>query len=209
MHRILLIFAFITLTSAVAFGQEPITVQKDSSGKASAKVDTLEAKYVNIGKIEARRSMIRSAMIPGWGQISNGITVYRIAKVAAIYTGGTLLAMSFIQNNRDYKETLRELQYRQVNNDRPNPSPDNIYIEASTPQLTQAKEIFRRNKEVVIFSFVALYGVNVIEAYIDARLKYFDINNELAMKISPGAISSGSMYGYSSFTPAIKLSFKL
>jgi len=209
MHRILLIFTFIILTGAVAFGQEPITVKKDSSGKASAKIDTLETKYVNIGKIEARRSMIRSAMIPGWGQISNGITVYRIAKVAAIYTGGTLLAMSFIQNNKDYKVTLRELQYRQVNNNEPNPSPDNIYSEASTPQLTQAKEIFRRNKEVVIFSFIALYGVNVIEAYIDARLKYFDINNELTMKISPSAISSGSMYGYNSFTPAIKLSFKL
>jgi hypothetical protein len=206
MFRAFLLSVLLMLSCIFAYGQKPITIKKDSSGKASATIDTLKTAYVNIGKIEARKSLIRSAMIPGWGQISNGITVYRIAKVAAIYTGGTLLALSFIDNNKNYHSTLTELQARQTNGV---PTPGNVYQNASVTQLTQAKEVFRRNKEVVVFSFVALYGVNVIEAYIDARLKYFDINNELTMKISPGMITSGNSYGYNSFVPAVKLSFHL
>jgi len=206
MSRSFLLSVVFLLSTALAFGQKPIKIEKDSTGAASAKIDTLPSTYVNVGKIAARKSMIRSAIIPGWGQISNGISIYRVAKVAAIYTGGTLLGLSYIQNTKDYKYTLTELQARQVNKA---PTPGNIYINASDAQLTQAKETFRRNRQVVIFSFVALYGVNVIEAYIDARLKYFDINNELTMKISPGFLPSGTHYGYNSMTPAIKFSFRL
>jgi hypothetical protein len=206
MPRGFLLSVIFMLSAALAYGQKPITVEKDSTGKASARIDTVPSTYVNVGKIAARKSMIRSAIIPGWGQISNGISVYRVAKVAAIYTGATFLGISFIQNSNDYKYTLTELQAREINGV---PTPGNIYINASDAQLTQAKETFRRNKQVVIFSFVALYGVNVIEAYIDARLKYFDIDNELTMKISPGFLPSGNRYGYNALAPAIKFSFRL
>jgi hypothetical protein len=150
--------------------------------------------------------MIRSAMIPGWGQISNGVSIYRIAKVAAIYTGGTLLTLSFIDNNKNYHQTLDLLKYRQGGSVGP-PPPATIYDQVNdNQQLIQAKDTFRRNKEVIIFSLVALYGVNVIEAYIDARLKYFDVYPEIAMKVTPSVLLPTANSAYQQPLPSIKVS---
>jgi hypothetical protein len=208
MSKILLLSVLFCFTVIVVRGQEKFTVKGDSLRRTPERADT--AKYVNLGKIAARKAARRSAMIPGWGQIGNGLTIYRGIKVAAIYTGGTLLAMSYIQNNRDYHRFLSEIQYRQANNDQSPPgSPLARYT--NTSGLIQAKDIYRRNREVVMFSFVALYAVNIIEAYVDARLKYFDVGDNLAIKFSPTLINSSMSYGYNanSFAPALKIAFRL
>jgi hypothetical protein len=189
----------------VVRGQEDFTVKGDSLQRTPARTDT--AKYVNLGKVAARKAALRSAMIPGWGQIGNGLTVYRGIKVSAIYVGGTLLAMSYMQNNRNYKEFLSEIQYREANNGQ---SPrGSRFSEYPTSGLITAKDVYRRNREVVLFSFVALYAVNIIEAYVDARLKYFDVGDNMAIKISPSMINSNVRYGYNSFSPALKIGFRL
>jgi len=206
MSKILLLSVFLCCTAVVVRGQEHFTVKGDSLKRTPAKVDT---GYVNLGKIAAHKAAIRSAMIPGWGQIGNGLTVYRGIKVAAIYTGGVLLALSYIQNTRDYHKVLKEVQFRAEHGGiGPPDSPFPQYY--ATAGLITAKDTYRRNREVVIFSFVGLYAVNIIEAYVDARLKYFDVDNNLGIKISPTVISPSTMYGYNnSFAPAIKIAFRL
>lgn len=203
MSKILLLSVFMFCLAFTAMGQETFTVKGDSLKTDTPRSDTV--KYVNLGKIAARKAAIRSAMIPGWGQVSNGLTVYRGIKVAAIYTGGALLAMSYIQNTNDYRRFLREIQYREQNG---RPEPGSTLAPYELTGLISAKDIYRRNREVVIFSFVALYAVNIIEAYVDARLKYFDVGNDLAIKISPSMINSNVRYGYNSFAPALKLGLR-
>jgi hypothetical protein len=205
MSKTLLLSVFLCCTAMVVRGQEDFTVKGDSLKRTPAKADT--AKYVNLGKVAARKAAIRSAMVPGWGQIGNGLTVYRGLKVSAIYVGGTLLAMSYMQNNRDYKRFLKEIQYRQANNNQPQPGGGLEQYE-NTDGLITAKDIYRRNREVVLFSFVALYAVNIIEAYVDARLKYFDVGDDMAIKISPSMINSNEKYGFNSFAPALKIGFR-
>lgn len=202
MSKILLLTALWCFTALAGYTQDKITVKGDSL-KTTPRIDT---GYVNPGKIAGKRAARRSALIPGWGQASNGLTVYRGLKIAAIYTGGTLLAISYKQNNSDYHKYLYEVQYRTKYGTSP---PGSIYSQASTSGLIEAKDGARRNREVVIFSFVALYAVNIIEAYIDARLKYFDIDNNLGVKISPTVINSNTMYGYNSFTPGLKIALSL
>lgn len=205
MPKILLLSVVLFFSMQIVKGQEPITIQGDSAVRTPKKADT--AAYVNPGKVAAKKAILRSAIIPGWGQIGNGLTVYRGIKVAAIYTGGTLLALSYIQNNGNYKQYLREIQYRAINNV---PMPGNgLEQYSNTAGLITAKDIFRRNREVIIFSMAALYAVNIIEAYVDARLKYFDVGNENVLKLSPTVINSSNMYGYYSFSPGIKLAIKL
>jgi len=203
MSKILLLSVLFCFTAAVVSGQEQFTVKGDSLKRTPAKADT---GYVNLGKIAARKAAFRSAIIPGWGQVGNGLTVYRGIKVAAIYTGGTLLAMSFVQNTQQYRKYLKEVQYREENNDQPQPGSD--LAQYSTTGLITAKDVYRRNREVIIFSFFALYGVNIIEAYVDARLKYFDVGDNLAIKISPSVINSNTMYSANSFAPALKVGFR-
>lgn len=205
-RQIWLIVVFV-LASITVKAQDSITIKADSTGAKVAKVDTLKSNYVNVGKVAARRAIIRSAIIPGWGQFGNGLNIYRGVKIAAIYTGATLLTMSYIDNNNKYKEFLAELRDRQANGGKS--VIGSPYFGVQTAGLTAAKDTYRRNREVVIFSMIGLYGIQVVEAYVDARLKYFDVGDDLAIRIKPSIISSGTMLGYQSYVPAIKISFKL
>lgn len=207
MSRQIWLICFLVLASFTVKAQDPITIKADSTGAKVARVDTLKSNYVNVGKVAARRAIIRSAIIPGWGQFGNGLNVYRGIKIAAIYTGATLLTMSYIDNNNKYNEFLAELRDRQANGGRS--VVGSPYFDVQTAGLTAAKDTYRRNREVVIFSMIGLYGLQVVEAYVDARLKYFDVGDDLAIRIKPSVISSGTMLGYQSFVPAIKVSFKL
>lgn len=209
------LFLFIAVTTVSA--QENPVIKKDTLiNKAkpvvepvkSQKVDTLKKPtYVNLGKIAGRRAALSSLMVPGLGQIRNGVTVYRLAKVAGLYTGFTLLTISFIDNSKNYKLFYDEIIYRRDPEHLGEKSPDFPYANMDNQGLITAKDLFRRNKEVIIFSYVGLYLLNVVEAYIDARLKYFNVD-DIGMKLSPGLINTEYMYGYNSVTPGVKLSIR-
>ncbi|WP_293297647.1 DUF5683 domain-containing protein [Pedobacter sp. UBA4863] len=203
--------------------QNPTTTIKQDT---SARLDTIAPpKYINQGKIAGKKAVYRSLIFPGLGQVYNyglvvddvkagrtqskriGQKLYIIGKIGAIYAGGTMLVMSYIDNNNNYHRFLRELQYRQLNG---TPDPDNgltQYPDANA--LTVAKNIYKRNREVVLISLVGLYGLNVLDAYVTARLKYFNVDETLSLKVSPSIINTNTMYGFSNVAPALKLTLKL
>jgi len=216
MPKIILLLILCCCTALFASAQEKLTVKGDSLIKMDSLVkgDSLKrkktdtVKYINYGKIAAKKALFRSLLIPGWGQVSNGLNVYRALKVAAIYGGGAALFISYKSNNKNYHYYLAEVQHREENNGLS--LPGSLLTGFSETQLIAAKEVYRRNREVVMFSLIGVYAVNVLDAFIDARLKYFEVDNNLAMKISPSVISSNSMLGYnSSYAPALKVAFRL
>lgn len=195
--------------------------------RLSVATDTAtKAGYVNKGKIAGKKAIYRSLIFPGLGQIYNyGLVVddvksgrvdgkkilqkaYIIGKIGAIYGGGTLLVMSYIDNNNNYKRFLRELQYRQLNNNQPDPN-NGLSQYPNTDALTIAKSIYKRNREVVLISLVGLYGLNVLDAYVTARLKYFNVDETLSIKLAPTILNSDTMFGYTQAAPALKLTLKL
>ncbi|RZK81310.1 MAG: hypothetical protein EOO92_05020 [Pedobacter sp.] len=208
----LVLCAVLTINAQV---QPPVSPPADTLTRDTAKikapvatskrVDTLKPKYVNPGKIAGRRAALRSAMVPGLGQIGNGVTVYRLAKVAGIYVGATLLTLSYIDNNKNFHRFTDEIAARGKNDDKP---VDPGLTRYPTSGLITGKGTFQRNREVIVFSFVGLYLLNITEAYIDARLKYWDVG-EVAFKVSPGLINTGTMYGFNSMTPGLKITIAL
>ncbi|WP_158797622.1 DUF5683 domain-containing protein [Pedobacter sp. L105] len=213
MPKIVLLLVLFCCSVLFASGQQIIAVKGDSlirgdSTKLSAKkTDTV--KYINYGKIAARKALFRSMIIPGWGQLTTGPSVYRLLKVAAIYVGETALILSYKTNSKNYHHYLSEIQWRDGHDGTPKPG-NGLGSQYSTDNLITAKEVYRRNREVVIISIFGVYAVNVIDAYVDARLKYFDVGDNLAIKISPSVISQSSMmYGYNpSYAPALKFSLR-
>jgi len=205
MSKIFLLSVLLFLSSFAAKSQEVLVNKKDSTTlqPVAKKVDTLKPKYVNPGKIAGRRAMLRSAMLPGLGQIRNGFTFYRGLKVAGIYTGATLLTLSFIDNNKSYHEVLDELNFRLAN---PGQRRNQLYRSVEEQGMVSAKDLFKRNKQIIIFSFAGLYLLNVVEAYIDARLKYFDVG-DVAVKFSPTVINmnTNTMYGLNTPAPGFKV----
>jgi hypothetical protein len=223
--RALLLSVMLLLTFAAARAQNPAV--KTSIDTTKNRVDTIKpAPYVNKGKIAGRKAFHRSLIFPGLGQVYNyglvvndvksGLTkgnkfgqkLYIIGKIGAIYAGGTLLVMSYMDNNKNYKLFLDELQYRKLHNNTPDPE-NGLAQYTNTDALVVAKNIYKRNREVVLISLVGLYGLNALDAYITARLKYFNVDDDLSFKISPSLINSNTMYGYNPAVPALKLTIKL
>jgi len=192
--------------SAVKSQSQPVLRnKKDSVALNSKKLDTVKPKYINQGKVAGRQAMFRSMIVPGLGQFRNGFNVYRGLKVAGLYTGATLLTISFIDNSKNYREALSDLQYRRENPGQTKPG--SFYAPYSEQGVIQAKDTFRRNKDVIIFSFIGLYLLNIVDAYVDTRLKYFDVG-DVAFKVSPTLIdmNTNTMYGFASPAPGFKLS---
>ena len=200
MYKILLLSVCLFFAAFAAKAQEILTGKKDSAKVSPVTVDSIKP-YVNVGKIAGRRAAIRSAMLPGLGQIRNGFNFYRGLKVAGIYTGATLLTISYIDNTKQYNAFVKILEDR-VNGIE---DPENPYADSPTDRLIQAKDIYRRNRQVIIFSYVGLYLLNIVEAYIDARLANFDVGDVTRIKVRPDLINSNQLYGFNSFTPGLKI----
>lgn len=221
MSKAFLLSGLLFVASIAANAQEVTPIKQDSAvvKPVKNKVDTLKPKYVNPGKIAGRQAMIRSAIVPGLGQIRSGFNLYRGLKVAGIYTGAALLTISYIDNNNYYHIFLKELQQREVeqlhlanpNNPAfPAGELDPIYAGYSDANLITAKDTYRRNKDVILFSFVGLYLLNVVDAYVDARLKYFDVG-DVSVKVTPtmmnnsGIFGGNTMYGLILPAPGVKV----
>lgn len=202
MYKLLLLSVILIFAGFYANAQV-VTKKKDSTVFQTSRGDSIKP-YVNMGKIAGRRAALRSAMLPGLGQIRNGFTFYRGLKVAGIYTGATLLTISYIDNSKKYDIFIKELEDRTKNGGQPLPT--SPYKDSPTERLVQAKDIYRRNKQVIIFSYVGLYLLNIVEAYIDARLANFDVGDVSRIKISPDLINNNYFYGFNQATPGIKLS---
>ena len=202
MYKLLLLPVLLCFAVFTATAQQPTGVKKDTTNYSNKPVDTVKP-YVNVGKIAGRRAAIRSAMLPGLGQIRNGVTVYRLAKVGGIYTGFTLLALSYIDNSKNFNTFQNEITYRANHDDKSKEG--SLYASYPTSGLISAKDIYRRNKQVIILSFAGLYLLNIVEAYIDARLANFDVGDVASFKVAPTVMPPAQMYGFNAITPGVKL----
>lgn len=226
MRVLLLVSVSFFLTFTIVKAQENVT-EKTLDSLPQKTVANKDTGYVNKGQIAGKKAIRRSLIFPGLGQIYNyGLVVddvksgyygdkrvlqkvYIIGKIGLIYGGGYLLASSYVDNNNKYKAFLKELQYRRANNDKPDPDGSlTQYADSPTENLIIAKNIYKNNREVVLLSMAGLYLMNVVDAYVTARLKYHSVENDLAYKITPTIINPDNMYGFQP-APGLKLTLKL
>jgi hypothetical protein len=56
---------------------------------------------------------------------------------------------------------------------------------------------FRRDIDYSVLFFLVLWGLNVVDATVDAHLKTFDVGNDLSLRIAPGYSETASTHGLS------------
>lgn len=181
-------------------------VRKDTSAslKAAAPVKSEVFKDSARLALEAMpgRAIRRSAILPGWGQVTNG----RWWKVPIIYGGFIGLGLAVDFNQKYYRKFIRELQFRDEFPDKTR-DPDLVRI-TDQQGLIQYKDYYRRNRDLSVLAAVGLYAINIIDAYVDAKFFRFDISDELGFKIQPSLIPTVS-HAYNSPVPAIKIQLML
>lgn len=150
-----------------------------------------------------RRAAIHSAIIPGWGQINNR----RWWKVPLVYGGFVGIGLVFEFNNRYYHTFLKEAQFRAAH---PGQKQNPLYINASDQGIIFYKDAYRRNRDLSVLAGLAFYGINIIDAYIDAKFFRFDISNDLSLQVKPSLMQQPQPFSHASTaSPAVKLSLSL
>lgn len=145
-----------------------------------------------------KKATIYSAVLPGLGQIYNK----KYWKVPLIYIGFGTIAYFINWNNDNYQ--LFQTGYKHLIDDDPE-TQDYLKIEAVRRQnynldnpnefnnlktaLSRQKDYFRRNRDLLIISLVGFYGINIIDASVDAHLFNFDISDDISMKWEPAMIN--------------------
>lgn len=157
--------------------------------------DTVVKKKVH----SPRKATLRSLIIPGWGQIYNK----KYWKVPIVYGAIGVPAYLFFYNKSWYDRTKYALSIV-ANNRYTGPAaedslskvhPDLKFLvdEREQGSLIDYRNEFRRSMDYSILFTILMWGLNVVDATVDAHLKGFDVGDELSLKIKP-AIIHNSIY---------------
>ncbi len=134
----------------------------------------------SIKKKKSGRAALFSAILPGAGQVYNG----KYWKVPIVYSALGSAAFFFQYNNKLYKKFLTGYQQRIDTTMK-----ETIFSEdIGTDVLLQYKNSTRRNRDLSAVIILAVYGLNIIDAVVDAELSDFDVSDDLSLKISPEII---------------------
>jgi len=131
--------------------------------------------------------------MPGLGQIYNE-KYWKLPIIYGLFGGGGYFVYD---ENKKYKKKLGMLVMMQN---------DSIteFEGLSKDYITSQKDKHRKNRDLTAFILIAFWGLNIMDAYVDAHFSTFDISNNLTMKIEP-TIFNSIVYEPSL---GLKLSFK-
>jgi hypothetical protein len=164
----------------------------DTSGKSLLALDTA------IRKFNPKVATLRSAILPGWGQWYNK----KYWKIPIVYGALGITAGVFFYNLKTYKQLRQAVIYRldsDTTNDRLiNPEFANL----STESIRMYRGVFRQNIDYSVLVFLVFWGLNVVDATVDAHLKAFDVSPDITMKVRPS-------FNYLSGGPGVSLVFSL
>jgi len=143
-----------------------------------------------------RKASIYSAILPGLGQAYNK----KIWKIPFIYAGFGAIGYFIDWNNNNYK--LSKTAYTHLKDDDPlttdylklkaiegydldNPTDVANLLEG----LTKRQEYYRRNRDLLVISMFGFYGLNIIDASVDAHFFNFDMGDDLTMSWQPSMLN--------------------
>ena len=159
---------------------------------------TKETKKAKFRKPDPSTATWLALVIPGGGQIYNR----KFWKLPIVYGGfvGCLYAYNWNgQMYKDYRQAYLDIMDSDPNTDsykdffRPG-----YDFESNKEYLSEVfkkrKDRYRRWRDLSIFSFIGVYAISVIDAYVDAQLSSFDISEEIHLSIEPEIINSRQPY---------------
>ncbi len=181
-----------------------------SAGNAMAQNDTSFS--VKQGRVEAtvhkmpvvkphsaKKALILSAVLPGAGQVYNG----QAWKVPIVYAAVGGVAYYTYSNYTQMKMYKDEYLYRVNNNDAPLHTDNAEIVGAPTSNIYNMYETYNKTFQLSIIIAAAVYGLNLLDAYVFGHLYDFQITDDLTLNLSPELMP----YCFSSSPTGIGLSF--
>lgn len=124
-----------------------------------------------------RKATMLAALFPGAGFFYTR-TYWRIP----IYYGGLAVMASVVDyNNRYYVRFQRAYDISQG----PNPKSDEFGGLYSSEVLANSRDAYRRDRDFGIIAMAAIYLLSVIDTYVTATLKNWDVSPDLSLRVEP------------------------
>ncbi len=185
MQRLLSIFIFTVLFFLSS--QNAISQVKKNSAVPVEKHTTDTVKT-----FKPRIATIRSAIIPGWGQIYNK----KYWKLPLVYGALGTTAGIFFYNIKNYN-LLKKAYIILSNNPADIDLIDPQFRKLNANSIKTYRNAFRQNVDYSVVFFIIFWGLNVMDATVDAQLKAFDVNDNLSIKFKPGFSPLANTTGFS------------
>ncbi|MET0462910.1 MAG: DUF5683 domain-containing protein [Chitinophagaceae bacterium] len=191
-HKLLKVFccAFILLLAATGsslYAQvtdatpttNPLILIQDSAKLAQAAKPAKKLRVFDPGK-----AALRSAILPGLGQIYNR----KYWKVPIVYGALGTTAGIFLFNLQWYRRTRYAFNaVSDTSGQFPNVHPDlKYFVDNKDGQtLSYLRDQYRRDIDYSAVFFLIFWGLNVVDAAVDAHLKGFDVSPDLTLHVRP------------------------
>ncbi len=149
-------------------------------------------------------ALLRSAVLPGWGQVYNGQPLKTPIIVGAI--GGLVYAV--VHLNGEYRLYREAYQYKAwqdlVDSGQATDNPKSGYSDSydevtasigAVPKgyLLAQRNALRRNRDLSILGIGIVWSLQVLDAYVSAHLLDFDVGEDLTLRVAPGLDPGGRM----------------
>lgn len=143
------------------------------------KITPCKAQFAaNDSTFSARKATVYSAIIPGLGQAYN----QKYWKLGVIYASIGGMGVLFANSNREYQRYQNAYVLRidgDVN------TVDQEFPELSDNAVRNSRDFYRRNRDISVLGFIAIYAFQMIDANVDAHLREFSINEDLSLQWQP------------------------
>lgn len=190
MKRLLFVFAFTYFALSAASQDKPILIDDSTFVKADEDAELFE----EVSSLDPQRAALLSAIFPGGGQIYNK----QYWKVPIVWAGVLTFAHFINYNNKVY-HGLRNAALLTASGQT---NPYQSIIQSETA-LVRNRDVFRRNRDMLIITGVAFYILQIVDAHVSAHLEEFKVNDKLALGIEP------SIQPTPLFSQAVGVSFVL
>lgn len=158
------------------------------------KVDSFARKKHN-----PRKATLFSAFCPGLGQVYNK----KYWKLPIVYAAIGIPAYTYFDNKNWYNKCQYALSLV-VNGDTTQASLDKVdpklRVLVTTRQdnsIRSYRNQYRKNQDYSVLFVLLFWGLQIVDATVDAHLKDFDVSNELSMHLQPGGGSLNNATGLS------------
>lgn len=164
--RLVVVLVFCTLHSVPLHAQEPPLAQA-----------SMVARHPLSGH-SPRKALLLSTVLPGAGQVYNG-QAWKLPIVYGALGAGSYMVYQFYGKMRDSK---KEYLYRISHGDEvQNPA----FSEDPTANVYNLYETYNQRFQLSIIVTAALYGLNLLDAYVFGHLYEFEIDDTLTLSCYP------------------------
>jgi len=150
-----------------------------SQTRDSSTIDTILPKH------SPSKAVLYSALVPGLGQIYNK----KYWKLPFIYGAGGAFVYGFSFNQLKYSKFRNAVSANAE-------SHANVIINGRSydyQQQLNGQNYYRRNRDLCVFGLGAVYLLNIIDAMVDAHFYYFDVSDDLSIRLVPILINNPGM----------------